>query len=62
MHQSVFSGVPQSGLWQSALLLDGNIGVVGNVGQLVGRCRQLVAPRGTLLVEMEQEEDVDAAG
>ncbi|MET3923656.1 class I SAM-dependent methyltransferase [Arthrobacter sp. UYEF20] len=46
LHQSVFSGVPLSGSWQSVLLLDGNIGIGGNIAQLLGRCRQLVAPRG----------------
>ncbi|MET4097482.1 class I SAM-dependent methyltransferase [Arthrobacter sp. UYCu712] len=61
LHQSVFCGVPQSGLWQSVLLLDGNIGIGGNIAQLLGRCRQLVAPRGTLLVEADPDVDVDAA-
>ncbi|XAS68164.1 class I SAM-dependent methyltransferase [Micrococcaceae bacterium Sec5.7] len=61
LEQSVFSAVPQSGLWQSLLLLDGNIGIGGSISSLLRRCRQLIAPRGTLLVEVETDDDVDAA-
>lgn len=61
LEQSVFSPVPQSGNWRSALLLDGNIGIGGNVGRLLRRCRQLIAPLGTLLVEVDPDEDIDAA-
>lgn len=60
LEQSVFSPVPQAGNWRSALLLDGNIGIGGNVGRLLGRCRQLIAPRGTLLVEVDPDDDMDA--
>lgn len=61
LKQSVFSPVPQAGNWRSALLLDGNIGIGGNVGRLLRRCRQLIAPRGTLLVEVDPDDGIDAA-
>ncbi|WP_426997866.1 class I SAM-dependent methyltransferase [Pseudarthrobacter sp. N5] len=61
LEQSVFSEVPQSGHWQSVLLLDGNIGIGGNISRLLRRCRQLIAPSGTLLVEVEADDDVDAS-
>jgi SAM-dependent methyltransferase len=61
LEQSIFAPVPQSGHWQSVILLDGNIGIGGNVGALLGRCRQLIAPSGTLLVEVEAHEHLDTA-
>ena len=61
LHQSVFATVPYPGRWQSILLLDGNIGIGGNIPVLLRRCRQLIAKSGTLLVELEQEDDVDTA-
>jgi SAM-dependent methyltransferase len=61
LEQSVFAPVPQSGNWRSALLLDGNIGIGGNVGRLLRRCRKLIAPLGTLLVEVDPDDDIDAA-
>jgi SAM-dependent methyltransferase len=61
LEQSVFSPVPQAGNWRSALLLDGNIGIGGNVARLLRRCRQLIAPHGTLLVEADPDDDMDAS-
>ncbi|MEC5191922.1 SAM-dependent methyltransferase [Arthrobacter sp. MP_M7] len=59
LEQSVFAPVPQTGLWQSIILLDGNIGIGGSISSLLLRCGQLIAPRGTLLVEVEDDEDLD---
>ncbi|WP_374102042.1 methyltransferase domain-containing protein [Arthrobacter sp. ISL-5] len=59
--QSVFWPVPQAGNWRSALLLDGNIGIGGNVGRLLRRSRQLITPQGTLLVEVDPDEGMDVA-
>ncbi|WP_426975699.1 class I SAM-dependent methyltransferase [Pseudarthrobacter sp. O4] len=61
LEQSVFAAVPQSGHWQTVLLLDGNIGIGGSITSLLRRCRQLIAPSGTLLVEVEADEDLDTA-
>lgn len=60
LEQSIFAPVPHSGRWRSVILLDGNIGIGGSVTALLGRCRQLIAPSGTLLVEVEADEQVDA--
>jgi SAM-dependent methyltransferase len=59
LEQSSFAPVPQTGHWQSVVLLDGNIGIGGSVTALLGRCRQLLAPSGTLLVEVEADEHID---
>lgn len=59
LEQSVFAPVPHSGLWQSVILLDGNIGIGGNITSLLRRCSQLIAPYGTVLAEVEADEDLD---
>jgi SAM-dependent methyltransferase len=48
---SVFGQVPRAGTWGSALLLDGNIGIGGDVANLLVRMGQLLRPGGLLLVE-----------
>jgi SAM-dependent methyltransferase len=50
---SVFADVPRAGRWRAALLLDGNIGIGGDPSQLLGRTRELLAPGGTALVELD---------
>jgi SAM-dependent methyltransferase len=50
-HTSVFSAVPRSGRWDTALLLDGNIGIGGNIPRLLVRVRALLRPAGIALVE-----------
>ncbi|MBT2534278.1 methyltransferase domain-containing protein [Arthrobacter sp. ISL-48] len=60
LEQSIFAAVPHSGHWQSVILLDGNIGIGGGVTSLLRRCRQVIAPSGTLLVEVDAE-DIDTA-
>jgi len=49
--QSVFADVPRAGRWQTALLLDGNVGIGGAPAALLARARALVAPGGSVLVE-----------
>jgi SAM-dependent methyltransferase len=48
---SVFGPVPDPGRWGTALLLDGNIGIGGDVTALLLRTRSLLQPGGRLLVE-----------
>jgi hypothetical protein len=50
---SVFDEVPGAGTWDTALLLDGNIGIGGAPGVLLARARELLAPGGTVLAEVE---------
>ncbi|MEE1927194.1 class I SAM-dependent methyltransferase [Streptomyces sp. TRM 70351] len=49
--RSVFDPLPEEGRWNSALLLDGNIGIGGDVEALLARVRGLLAPGGLLLAE-----------
>jgi SAM-dependent methyltransferase len=49
----VFGDVPWAGRWRTALLLDGNIGIGGAPVALLRRTRELLAPGGTALVEVE---------
>jgi SAM-dependent methyltransferase len=50
---SIFDHVPGAGCWDTALLLDGNIGIGGAPGALLRRAGELLAPGGTVLVELE---------
>ncbi|MBG0740055.1 methyltransferase domain-containing protein [Paeniglutamicibacter antarcticus] len=61
VRQSVFETVQHTGRWRSAVLLDGNIGIGGSVNALLRRSRELLSPDGTLLVEVDPDDDVDAA-
>lgn len=49
---SIFESVPGEGIWATALLLDGNIGIGGNPDALLRRLAALVRPGGRLLVEL----------
>lgn len=49
--RSVFDRVPGEGRWPTVLVLDGNIGIGGDVAELLGRLRKLMAPGGSLIVE-----------
>jgi SAM-dependent methyltransferase len=49
----LFGAVPRSGRWQTALLLDGNIGIGGAPAALLRRTRELLAPGGVALVELD---------
>jgi len=50
---SVFSEVPWGGRWRTVLLLDGNIGIGGAPALLLRRARELLAPGGAVLVELD---------
>jgi SAM-dependent methyltransferase len=51
LHRSVFDPLPREGSWGTALLIDGNIGIGGDPGALLGRVAHLVADDGVLLAE-----------
>jgi len=53
LRRSVFDRVPGAGRWQFTLLADGNIGIGGDVGALLTRVRELLAPGGHALVEVD---------
>jgi SAM-dependent methyltransferase len=50
---SVFEDVPGAGTWGTALLLDGNIGIGGRAAALLRRARELLAPGGAVLAELD---------
>ena len=56
MRRDVFEAVPGEGRWDCALLADGNIGIGGHPGRLLGRIRRIVRAGGRVVVEL------DAAG
>jgi glycosyltransferase A (GT-A) superfamily protein (DUF2064 family)/SAM-dependent methyltransferase len=49
--------LPAEGRWGTALLLDGNIGIGGDVASLLERCRGLVAPGGLIICEVDHDPD-----
>ena len=51
VHASVFDALPNEGQWSTALLIDGNIGIGGDVPRLLRRVRGLVGSGGRILVE-----------
>ncbi|MBM0225147.1 MULTISPECIES: bifunctional 2-polyprenyl-6-hydroxyphenol methylase/3-demethylubiquinol 3-O-methyltransferase UbiG [Micromonospora] len=53
VHRDVFAPLPGEGRWAHVLLMDGNIGIGGDPVALLGRCRELVRPGGTVIVELE---------
>lgn len=54
---SIFEVAPDPGLWATALLLDGNIGIGGHPHVLLRRIGELLADHGRVLVELDPDED-----
>ena len=48
---SVFEELPLEGQWQTALLVDGNVGIGGDVTAMLARCDELLAVDGEIVVE-----------
>jgi SAM-dependent methyltransferase len=53
LQRSVFDALPGEGRWATVLLLDGNVGIGGDPVRLLERCRDLVSPSGSVIVEVE---------
>ena len=53
LQRSVFDRLPGEGRWGTVVLLDGNVGIGGDAVRLLRRCAALVAPGGTIVVEVE---------
>ena len=49
--RDVFGRVPGEGRWASVLLMDGNVGIGGDVDRLLRRVRELLGPGGRAIVE-----------
>ncbi len=45
--------LPAEGHWGTVLLMDGNIGIDGDVAALLQRCRTLLMPGGSIIVEID---------
>lgn len=52
---SVFDRVPGEGMWQTTLLVDGNVGIGGDIPNLLARCRDLLAASGEIVVELNPD-------
>jgi rSAM/selenodomain-associated transferase 1 len=46
--------LPAEGRWGTALLMDGNVGMGGDVATLLARCTQLVRPGGLVICEVDR--------
>ncbi|WFE55247.1 class I SAM-dependent methyltransferase [Micromonospora sp. WMMD1155] len=53
LRADLFAPLPAEGRWAHVLLIDGNIGIGGDPRVLLARCRDLLRPGGTVLVELE---------
>jgi SAM-dependent methyltransferase len=53
VQRDVFEPIPGEGRWSTVLLADGNVGIGGDPIRLLRRVRQIVAPTGKVLVEVE---------
>lgn len=59
--RSVFDALPFEGGWRTVLLIDGNIGIGGDPLALLARSRELVHPRGEIVVETHPDPARDRA-
>ncbi|MFJ9406756.1 class I SAM-dependent methyltransferase [Streptomyces sp. NPDC101393] len=57
--RSVFERLPGEGMWRTALLMDGNIGIGGDPAALLARIGALVTPLGSLLFVEAAADDID---
>jgi SAM-dependent methyltransferase len=53
LQADVFDRLPGEGLWRHVLLVDGNVGIGGDPITLLARVRELLAPGGTAIVELD---------
>jgi glycosyltransferase A (GT-A) superfamily protein (DUF2064 family)/SAM-dependent methyltransferase len=51
--------LPGEGRWGTALLLDGNIGIGGDVASMLARCRDLVGAGGLIICEIDPDPHCD---
>jgi SAM-dependent methyltransferase len=60
--RDVFGHIPGAGRWRTILLADGAIGIGGDPAALLRRIRDLLAPQGRALVELQPPGDDGPAG
>ncbi|WP_420369888.1 class I SAM-dependent methyltransferase [Curtobacterium sp. L1-20] len=56
---SVFDAIPDEGHWDTALVIDGNIGIGGDPTALLTRCREIVRDGGRVIVETHVDRAAD---
>lgn len=56
---SVFDPLPAEGRWDTALLIDGNIGIGGDPVRLLRRAGELIRPGGSVIVESHPDPSAD---
>lgn len=59
IERSVFDSLPAEGHWQTVLLVDGNVGIGGDVGAMLRRCRELLTPGGEIVAEVDRDPAAD---
>jgi len=52
IRRDVFDALPGEGRWRTALLADGNVGIGGDPAALLRRVREVLDPRGRVVVEL----------
>ena len=57
--RDLFDRVPGEGRWPTALVLDGNIGIGGDVDRVLGRLASILSPQGRAIVETAGDVDRD---
>lgn len=62
LRRSVFERLPLEGGWRGVLLIDGNIGIGGDISALLRRCRELLALDGSLVVEVDSDPELHESG
>jgi SAM-dependent methyltransferase len=60
LQRSIFDAVPGEGSFQTALLVDGNVGIGGDVPALLVRCRSLLTATGEIVVELHPDDGRDS--
>lgn len=55
LRRRIGDALPAEGRWGTALLMDSNIGMGGNVRALLDRCRTLVGPGGLIICEVDPD-------
>ncbi|AFM15479.1 hypothetical protein Mycch_0661 [Mycolicibacterium chubuense NBB4] len=53
LRRDVFEPLPGTGRWQTVLLADGNVGLGGDPGRILGRAAELMRRGGTCLAEFD---------
>jgi SAM-dependent methyltransferase len=58
-HGSIFDRLPNEGGWQTVLLVDGNVGIGGDVDAMLTRCAELISASGEIVIELHPDDSRD---